>query len=205
MPPNPIGTIKATFRKLISPVTLPIHWRRILASLIFLAVIASVVYAAYRSYREWPVALDREQEDLAGWYLLTAVQEYPGPGGISNAPAEAYWKYYRVVLESIDELTGTARFRADLRMPRQPIYAVLEQFYKGKRPAYYDAESWGKDVASTKVFFGDLSIVDLNLPGIEYDPDWRNTKRSPADSQPRTWVHPHPASENHHPLLCVET
>lgn len=81
---------------------------RILAVTVFLVIFSPVVVVTYLSNREQPLYMDDDQ-----WSLGLEPPRFAKP---PTPISEMFPKYYKVVLESIDDVQGTAHLRADLRM-----------------------------------------------------------------------------------------
>ncbi len=74
---------------------------RILAVTVFLVIFSPIIVVTYLSSQEQLLYIDDDQ-----WNLSVA----------SEPITQMFPKYYKVVLESIDDMQGTAHLRADLRM-----------------------------------------------------------------------------------------
>jgi hypothetical protein len=89
---------------------LPKHKWRILAVTVFLAIFSPVVAVTYLSNREQPLYMDDDQ------WSLGVEDAYESATNLPTRINEMFPKYYKVVLDSIDDMQGTAHLRADLRM-----------------------------------------------------------------------------------------
>ena len=125
------------------------HRRKILAIAVLLVVVSFVFVAVYLGHREPQMDQDQTQ-----WFLGT---EIPAPGQVT-----AYVKYYRVVLESIDETYQTARLRADLRyvwgkdpsmLVRAPLFTFIDE-----SPETHEIRK--NHSAPVQVFFSPFEISD---------------------------------------------
>ena len=99
------------------------HRRKILAVAVLLLIVSFVVVAMYFGHRAPQMDQDETQRFLG--------TELTAPGQVP-----AYLKYYRVVLESIDETYQTAHLRADLRyvwgtdpsmLMRAPLFTFIDE------------------------------------------------------------------------------
>src|SRR6266566_3278969 len=125
------------------------HRRKILAIAVLLVVVSFVFVAVYLGHREPQMDQDQTQ-----WFLGT---EIPAPGQVT-----AYVKYYRVVLESIDETYQTARLRADLRYvwgkdPSMLVRAPLFTFIDESPETHEIRKNYS---APVQVFFSPFEISD---------------------------------------------
>ena len=125
------------------------HRRKILATVVLLAVVSFLFVTAYLGHR--PPQMDQDQGQ---WFLGTE----------TTAPRQvpAYVKYYSVVLESIDEAYQTAHLRADLRyeggidpsmLIRAPLFTFIDE-----SPETHEIRK--NDSAPVKVFFSPFEISD---------------------------------------------
>jgi hypothetical protein len=151
------------------------HRRKILAIAVLLVAVSFVFVAAYMGHRESQMGQDEAQ-----WLLGT---EIPAPGQVP-----AYVKYYRVVLESIDETYQTARLRADLRYvlgkdPSMLIRAPLFTFIDESPETHEIRKNYS---APVQVFFSPFEISDATNEfsiGVFAPRGWTNDvplKRPPA-------------------------
>jgi len=125
------------------------HRRQILAIVVLLVVVSFLFVTAYLGHRAPQVDQDEGQ-----WFL----------GAETTAPGQvpAYVKYYRVVLESIDEGYQTAHLRADLRYaggtdPAMLVRAPLFTFIDESAETH---EIRKNDSAPVQVFFSPFEISD---------------------------------------------
>src|SRR6266513_2903613 len=149
------------------------HRRKILAIAVLLVVVSFVFVAVYLGHREPQMDQDQTQ-----WFLGT---EIPAPGQVT-----AYVKYYRVVLESIDETYQTARLRADLRYvwgkdPSMLVRAPLFTFIDESPETHEIRKNYS---APVQVFFSPFEISDATNEfslGVFASPDWKQYFRIPDD------------------------
>jgi hypothetical protein len=94
----------ATFKK---------HKWRILAVTVFLIIFSPVVVITYLSSRKQPLYMNDDQLDLSLF---------------QPPPHTSFPKYYKVLLESVDVVEGTAHLRADLMMPAPDARGLLLDF-----------------------------------------------------------------------------
>jgi len=125
------------------------HRRKILAIAVLLVAVSSVFVAGYFGHR----APQMDQDEAQG-FLGT---ETTVPGQVP-----AYVKYYRVVLESIDETYQTAHLRADLRYvsgtdPNLLIRAPLFTFIDESPETHEIRKNYS---APVQVFFSPFEISD---------------------------------------------
>ena len=125
------------------------HRRKILAIAVLLVVVSFVFVAAYFGHRAPQMDQDEAQRFLGT--ETTAPGQFP-----------AYVKYYRVVLESIDETYQTAHLRADLRYvsgtdPNLLIRAPLFTFIDESPETHEIRKNYS---APVQIFFGPFEISD---------------------------------------------
>jgi len=151
------------------------HRQKILAIAVLLVVVSLMFVAVYLGHR--PPQMD---QDTAQWLLG---REITAPGQVP-----VYVKYYRVVLESIDETYQTAHLRADLRyvggtdpsmLIRAPLFTFIDE-----SPETHEIRK--NDAAPVQVFFSPFEISDATNEfsvGIFGPRGWTNNvplKRPPA-------------------------
>jgi len=90
------------------------HLQKIVAVLVFFTIASCVIAVAYWSYHEIPIDVDDEQ-----WKLRE-------PQGYADM---ADTKSYKVMLESLDDVSGTVHLRAELHMPPKelPLFDHVEE------------------------------------------------------------------------------
>ena len=125
------------------------HRRKILAIAVLLVVVSFVFVAAYLGHR----APQMDQDDA---------QRFLGTETPAHGQVPAYVKYYRVVLESIDETYQTAHLRADLRyvggtdastLIRAPLFTFIDE-----SPETHEIRK--NSSAPVQVFFSPFEISD---------------------------------------------
>jgi len=151
------------------------HRRKILAIAFLLVVVSLVFVAVYLAHRA-----PQMEQDKAQWFLGTGIA---APGQVP-----AYVKYYRVVLESIDDTYQTAHLRADLRYvwgtdPSVLIRAPLFTFIDESPETHEIRKNYS---APVQVFFSPFEISDATNEfslGVFGPRGWTNNvplKRPPA-------------------------
>ena len=125
------------------------HRRKILAIAVLLVVVSLVFVAVYLAHRA-----PQMEQDKAQWFL--------GTGIVAPGQVPAYVKYYRVVLESIDDTYQTAHLRADLRYvwgtdPSVLIRAPLFTFIDESPETHEIRKNYS---APAQVFFSPFEISD---------------------------------------------
>jgi hypothetical protein len=116
------------------------HPQKIFAVFVFFAIASCVVAAAYWSYHEIPIDVDD------GQWQLRELQGYP---------EAADTKSYKVVLESLDDTSGTVHLRAELHMPPKEI----PLFYNHVEERFMTDEI-RKHRIPAQVLFGPFEIID---------------------------------------------
>jgi hypothetical protein len=92
---------------------------RILAVTVFLVIFSPVIVVTYLSNREQNLYMSDDQFNLS----------------LFQPPLHtSFPKYYKVVLESVDVVEGTAHLRADLMMPAPDARGLLLDFIPGTLP-----------------------------------------------------------------------
>ena len=151
------------------------HRRKILAIVVLLVVVSFLFVAAYFGHRA-----PQMDQDEAQWFLGTGI---PAPGQVPS-----YVKYYRVVLESIDETYQTAHLRAELRyvlgtdasmLIRAPLFTFIDE-----SPETHEIRK--NYSAPVQVFFSPFEISDATSEfsvGVFGPHGWTNSvplRRPPA-------------------------
>ena len=151
------------------------HRRKILAIVVLLGVVSLVAVAVYYGHRAPQMDQDETQRFLG--------TELTAPGQVP-----AYFKYYRVVLESIDETYQTAHLRADLRyvwgtdpsmLMRAPLFTFIDE-----SPETHEIRK--NYSAPVQIFFSPFEISDATNEfsvGVFGPRGWTNSvplKRPPA-------------------------
>jgi hypothetical protein len=115
------------------------HPQKLFAVFVFFAIVSCVIVAACWSYREIPIDGDFQYLDLdpAHQYLLT--------------------RKYKVVLESLDDVSGTVHLRAELHVspPKGfPLFEFVEEPFK--------TDEIRKHPIPAQILFGPFEITDYS-------------------------------------------
>jgi hypothetical protein len=117
--------------------------RKILAVSFLLTIIACLIVVANNDHKLSPVDQDPDQ-----WWL--------GAESVRGFQSPVYAKYYKVLLESIDEIEGTVHLRADFQMP-VPRTQLLIYIHESLKPTL---DQISKNPNPAEVLFGDFHIYE---------------------------------------------